>query len=202
MIKGTKCQTENPDSDRFCADCGQPLQVGLVYSRCLNLNKPRANPSGKCGEPLGRPQALQPPPAARPSPPTTPTFFTGGRYQFKKSLGEGEMTVYLTHDTVLDRSMALALMRTEKLGDVARTHIKPEARATGRPRDGHNAVTVFDFGEHECRACGLAATAVWPRARPHQERQRAPSIRLAEAPTTTSFCECSTRALSLVVGGR
>jgi len=44
-----------------------------------------------------------------------PTSFANGRYQIKKFLGEGgKKKVYLAHDTVLDRDVAFALIKTEK----------------------------------------------------------------------------------------
>jgi hypothetical protein len=49
-----------------------------------------------------------------------PTSFAGGRYQVKKFLGEGgKKKVYLAHDNTLDRDVAFALIKTEKLDAVA-----------------------------------------------------------------------------------
>ena len=81
-----------------------------------------------------------------------PTSFAGGRYQVKKLLGEGgKKRVYLAHDTVLDRDVAFAQIKTEKLDEDARTRIKREAQAMGRLGDHPNIVTVHDFGEDEGR---------------------------------------------------
>jgi tetratricopeptide (TPR) repeat protein len=89
-----------------------------------------------------------PKPPTPPSP--APTSFAGGRYQVKKFLGEGgKKKVYLAHDTVLDRDVAFALIKTEKLDDEARTRIKREARAMGRLGDHPNIVTIHDMGEYE-----------------------------------------------------
>jgi tetratricopeptide (TPR) repeat protein len=87
----------------------------------------------------------------QPTPPSPePASFTSGRYQVKKFLGEGgKKKVYLAHDTVLDRDIAFALIKTEKLDDEARTRIKREARAMGRLGDHPNIVTIYDMGEHE-----------------------------------------------------
>ena len=53
------------------------------------------------------------------SPPTTPlqpTSFANGRYQVTQLLGEGgKKKVYLAHDTLLDREVAFALIKTEGL---------------------------------------------------------------------------------------
>ena len=68
----------------------------------------------------------------------------------KKFLGEGgKKKVYLAHDTVLDRDVAFALIKTEKLDDDSRKRITREAQAMGRLGDHPHIVTVYDFGEHE-----------------------------------------------------
>ena len=148
-MKCPKCQTENLDSAKFCTDCGQPLQTDVVCSQCHHTNKPTAKFCEECGQPLTKSQTLQPPHAA-PSSPPQPTSFAGGRYQVKKFLGEGgKKKVYLAHDTVLDRDVAFALIKTEKLDEVARTRIIREAQAMGRLGDHPNIVTIHDMGEHE-----------------------------------------------------
>jgi tetratricopeptide (TPR) repeat protein len=79
-----------------------------------------------------------------------PTSFAGSRYQVKQLLGEGgKKKVYLVHDNTLDRDVAFALIKTEKLDDEARTRIRREAQAMGRLGDHPNIVTVYDFGDHE-----------------------------------------------------
>ncbi len=50
--------------------------------------------------------------------PTHPTGFAQGRYQVKQFLGEGgKKKVYLAHDTLLDREVAFALIKTEGLAE-------------------------------------------------------------------------------------
>ena len=62
-----------------------------------------------------------------------PTSFANGRYQVKKFLGEGgKKKVYLAQDTLLDREVAFALIKTEGLDEVSRTRITREAQAMGR----------------------------------------------------------------------
>ena len=57
------------------------------------------------------------------------TSFANGRYQVQKFLGEGgKKKVYLAHDTLLDREVALALIKTEGLDDASRTRIQREAK--------------------------------------------------------------------------
>ncbi len=91
-----------------------------------------------------------PPPLAPTASDDQPTAFANGRYQVKKFLGEGgKKKVYLAQDTLLDREVAFALIKTEGLDDVSRTRITREAQAMGRLGSHPHIVTVFDLGEHE-----------------------------------------------------
>ncbi len=97
----------------------------------------------------GRPQ---PSPAPLPDPTTTatdqPSSFANGRYQVKQFLGEGgKKKVYLAQDTLLDREVAFALIKTEGLDEVSRTRITREAQAMGRLGSHPHIVTVFDLGQ-------------------------------------------------------
>lgn len=77
----------------------------------------------------------------------TPTSFADDRYQVSKFLGEGgKKRVYLAHDTLLDREVAFALIKTEGLDEIARSRITREAQAMGRLGTHQNIVTVFDLG--------------------------------------------------------
>jgi tetratricopeptide (TPR) repeat protein len=144
-MKCPHCQAENRREAEFCGTCGQPLRRKLVCSGCGHTNPPGNSFCDKCGHAL----VQQAPAPTKPTSPE-PTSFVGGRYQVKKFLGEGgKKKVYLAHDTVLDRDVAFALIKTEKLDDEARTRIKREAQAMGRLGDHPNIVTVFDLGEHE-----------------------------------------------------
>jgi tetratricopeptide (TPR) repeat protein len=79
-----------------------------------------------------------------------PTSFVNGRYQVKKFLGEGgKKKVYLAHDTVLDRDVAFALIKTEKLDAANRTRITREAQAMGRLGDHPNIVSIFEMGDEK-----------------------------------------------------
>ena len=82
-MKCPKCAADLPVTAKFCNRCGQPLSD--------------ATPS----PPSGAPQPAD----------SVPTSFANGRYQAKKSLGEGgKKKVYLAHDTVLDRDVAFYLL--------------------------------------------------------------------------------------------
>ena len=54
--------------------------------------------------------------------------------------------MYLAHDTVLDRDVAFALIKTEGLDDVAKTRITREAQAMGRLGDHPHLMPIFDLG--------------------------------------------------------
>ena len=87
---------------------------------------------------------------ATPATETTPTSFANGRYEVKRFLGEGgKKRVYLAQDTLLDREVAFALIKTEGLDEVSRTRITREAQAMGRLGSHPHIFTVFDLGDHE-----------------------------------------------------
>lgn len=63
-------------------------------------------------------------------------------------MGEGgRKKVYLAHDGVLDRDVALAVIKTEGLDEVSRTRVTREARAMGRLGDHPNILQIIDLGE-------------------------------------------------------
>jgi hypothetical protein len=147
-VKCPHCQTENSEKAKFCRGCGQPLQTEVICDRCQHKNVIGSRFCEQCGQPLIFEKAPSPATSEKPSP--QPTFFAGGRYQVKKFLGEGgKKKVYLAHDNVLDRDVAFALIKTEKLDKAARTRITREAQAMGRLGDHPHIVTVYDFGDHE-----------------------------------------------------
>jgi tetratricopeptide (TPR) repeat protein len=142
-MKCPNCQYENPEDAKFCEQCG----VQLLY-RCPGCGaevSPTARFCKECGHSLVEPTTTLPTP-----PSAEPTSFANGRYQVKKFLGEGgKKKVYLTHDTLLDRDVAFALIKTEKLDDATRTRVSREARAMGRLGDHPNIVAIYDMGDHE-----------------------------------------------------
>ena len=83
-----------------------------------------------------------------PPPQTAPRSFKDGRYTVKGSLGEGgTKSVYLAHDTLLDRDVAFALIKTQGLDDIGRERVLREAQAMGRLGDHPNIVQLHDLGE-------------------------------------------------------
>jgi tetratricopeptide (TPR) repeat protein len=143
-MKCPKCNTENSDTAKFCGVCGQSLADKIKCPYCQHENPQGFRFCEECGHSLAEPA-----PKTHPSSPE-PTSFANGRYQVKKFLGEGgKKKVYLVHDTLLDRDVAFALIKTEKLDDATRTRVNREARAMGRLGDHPNIVAIYDMGEHE-----------------------------------------------------
>src|SRR5262249_29997352 len=85
---------------------------------------------------------------ARPETFVGPTSFVNGRYLVWRFLGEGaKKKVYLAHDTLLDRDVAFALIRTEGLDAGGRERVLREAQAMSRVGDRPNIVAIYDIGE-------------------------------------------------------
>jgi eukaryotic-like serine/threonine-protein kinase len=57
--------------------------------------------------------------------------------------------VFFAHDTLLDRDVAFALIKTEGLDEVGRERIRREAQAMGRLGAHPHVVSVFDLGEED-----------------------------------------------------
>jgi pimeloyl-ACP methyl ester carboxylesterase len=78
--------------------------------------------------------------------------FGNGRYVAGRLLGEGgQKTVFLVHDTTLDRDCALSLLRTEFASAEETARITREAKTMARLAAHQNIVTVHDLGEHQGR---------------------------------------------------
>jgi tetratricopeptide (TPR) repeat protein len=150
-MKCTKCGTENRVGRKFCSACGKPFQV--TCPSCGAVNEPDESYCGECGKSLIQKSSeliSSTPLTASPPTPSIPTSFANGRYQVKKMLGEGgKKKVYLAHDTLLDRDIAIYLIKTEKLDETGRTRITREAQAMARLGDHPNIATVYDYGDHE-----------------------------------------------------
>jgi energy-coupling factor transporter ATP-binding protein EcfA2 len=150
-MKCPHCQTDNSEKAKFCRGCGQTFQIDVICSKCQHSNIPGSKYCEQCGQSLTPTQAPPLPAATSPPPPSSqPTSFANGRYQVKKFLGEGgKKKVYLAHDTLLDRDVAFALIKTEKLDETALARIKREAQAMGRLGDHPNIVSIYDLGDHQ-----------------------------------------------------
>ncbi len=79
--------------------------------------------------------------------PVQPPSFASGRYVVRRVLPEGgQKTVYVVHDSALDRECALALIKTDALEPQELERFRREARAMAR-LDHPNVVTLYDIGE-------------------------------------------------------
>ena len=139
-----KCRADNREDAQYCRKCGQSLQAELVCRNCQHPNSPDSSFCDTCGHSLVEESA------GPSSPSTMPTSFANGRYQVKKFLGEGgKKKVYLAHDKVLDRDVAFALIKTEKLDDATRQRVSREAKVMGRLGDHPNIMTIHDMGDEK-----------------------------------------------------
>ncbi|MDP6821876.1 MAG: serine/threonine-protein kinase [Dehalococcoidia bacterium] len=80
----------------------------------------------------------------------TPTSFANARYTVSSFLGEGgKKRVYQAHDTLLDREVAFALIKTEGFDQTSKERISREAQAMGRLGVHPNIVAVLDLGQED-----------------------------------------------------
>src|SRR5687768_6091974 len=123
------------DLDPESADAQALLAAVVRAEQRAGLTSRTESPSSLQESPLPATAAAQ------------PKSFVNGRYAVKRFLGEGgKKKVYLAHDTLLDRDIAFALIKTEGLDEVGKERITREAQAMGRLGDHPNIVTVYDIG--------------------------------------------------------
>ena len=124
------CGRENPNQARFCRGCGQSLLP--ICPQCGQELAPDDQFCISCGAPLAAGSSVPVPTAAPFQASSTaaasqPSSFANGRYQVKQFLGEGgKKRVYLARDTLLDREVAFALIKTEGLDEAGRIRIQRE----------------------------------------------------------------------------
>ncbi|HEY98373.1 MAG TPA: zinc-ribbon domain-containing protein, partial [Dehalococcoidia bacterium] len=117
-MKCPNCQDENREGVKFCEHCGAVIE--LVCPSCGAHVPPDRRFCGECGHVLVEGKKSTAKSQPKPKKPSTiqPTSFADGRYQVEKFLGEGgKKKVYLAHDTLLDRDVAFALIKTENLDE-------------------------------------------------------------------------------------
>src|SRR3954451_11263969 len=69
----------------------------------------------------------------------------GDRYRVVEQIGGGlRKTVYRAHDNLLDRDVALAVLRVHELDDAERARAEREVRALARLGSHPNIVTLYD----------------------------------------------------------
>ncbi|MBI4768199.1 MAG: protein kinase, partial [Deltaproteobacteria bacterium] len=146
-MRCTNCGFSNIDEAKFCNECAAKLE--LSCPQCGKVNTPGSKFCNECARslistPIPSPAKLEPS-----STPVSPTF-ASDRYQIKEFLGEGgKKKVYRAYDTLLDREVALALIKTEGLDKESMSRITREAQAMGRLGAHPNIVTVFDLGKDQ-----------------------------------------------------
>src|SRR5882757_6305829 len=143
MAKCGRCQTENPDTSRFCGSCAAPLNgaspASLIPTEASTTtgtsSRPRSSGSISDSSEEGR---------------FLPGTLLGGRYRVISLLGAGGMgEVYRATDLRLGQPVALKFLPEETAADpkaLARFHTEVRiARQVAHP----NVCRVYDIGEVE-----------------------------------------------------
>src|SRR3954471_20959636 len=112
----------------------------MTCPSCGHENPVESNFCGQCGASL-RDQPETPDDSG-------PKQLAGGRYEVQRFLGEGgRKRVYLAHDTMLDRDVAIGIVKTSGLDEEGRVRVLREAQSMARLGDHPHVVTVHDIGE-------------------------------------------------------
>ncbi len=137
-MRCSACGQDSADQDRFCASCGTPLA----------LPSEPAPPAHEASESFPPPETAANKTKTSEAAPSPPLSFASGRYQVMRILGEGgSKIVYLARDNLLDREIALALIKVGSLDEQQRARITREAQAMAKLGDHPNIVTIYDVGE-------------------------------------------------------
>jgi len=123
-IKCPKCDTENPDTSRFCADCGTQLLPSKEIPVTETLEKPI--------EEL-----------------TRGTTFAN-RYEIIEELGIGGMgKVYRVEDKKIKEEVALKLIKPEIASDKKTIERFSNELKMARQISHRNVCRMYDLGEEE-----------------------------------------------------
>lgn len=121
-IECPKCQTNNPDTQSFCGDCGTPLEAGIVHTKTLETPK----------EELTRGSVF------------------AGRYEIIEELGKGGMgRVYRVEDKKIKKEIALKLIKPEIASDKKTIERFKNELTTARDIRHKNVCGMFDLGEEK-----------------------------------------------------
>jgi len=164
-VRCSSCGHEIADKSKFCeecgsrqplgcAECGQPLSAAAKFCPDCGHRAPGSASSPGSGPTRAArsgsasvPGHTTPPRAATPA---HGTSFASGRYAIERVLGEGaKKRVYLARDTLIDREVALALVKGEGLDEGGRLRVRREAQAMGQLGDHAHIVTVYDVGQED-----------------------------------------------------
>ena len=160
-MRCSSCDLEIVDNSKFCQECGARQLASCAG--CGTSLPPSAKFCPECGHATSEVPATattgsspasssaSPPASAIPTATQAPepgTSFASGRYRIERLLGEGaKKRVYLARDTLIDREVALALVKGEGLDEGGRLRVRREAQAMGQLGDHANVVTVYDVGQ-------------------------------------------------------
>ncbi len=147
------CGAANPDGARFCGGCGASLAPPQTCPRCNAPARPEQRFCHACGAGLAE-RAPSPPESAVRSGGSGethaahPAAVASGRYRIDRFLGRGaKKRVFLAHDTLLDREVAVSLLDIEGLDDAGLQRARREAQSMGRLGDHPHVVTIHDVGQ-------------------------------------------------------
>lgn len=144
-ISCASCQQANPHDATFCGECGASLNTASPCPTCGRPNPAPLKFCRGCGSRLTATIAALEPTRPRLA---APVAFAGGRYQLQRLLGEGsKKLVYLAHDSLLNRLVALSLFKGDRLDQNSLIRIQREAQALAQLGDHPHIVTLYDAGE-------------------------------------------------------
>jgi len=137
-MKCPKCETDNPGTSRFCADCG--TQLGVSGKEPIESGKPIESI-----KPIAHTETLQ---APREELTTGSTF--AGRYQIIEELGKGGMgKVYKADDIELKEKVALKLIKPEISTDKNTVERFQNELKFARKIVHKNVGRMYDLGKEE-----------------------------------------------------
>jgi len=124
-IKCPKCHSDNPDTQRFCGECGtQIIPPGEISAATETLE------------------------AAKEELTTGSTF--AGRYQIIEELGKGGMgKVYKAHDTEIKEKVALKLLKPEVAADKKTIERFQNELKFARKISHRNVCRMYDLNKEE-----------------------------------------------------
>jgi len=123
-IKCPKCQTDNPDTQKFCGECAAPLQPSKDISFTKTLEIPIRD--------LAKGSTI------------------AGRYEILEQLGRGGMgEVYRVRDITLDEEMALKLLKPDIASDKIMIERFRNELKLARKITHKNVCRMHDFHEEE-----------------------------------------------------
>ncbi len=139
------CHAANPDSVKFCGECGAPLERPGTQGQEANSREPGiASPNSRGARPEVT-ETLRIPVQEL----TTGSTFAG-RYQVIEELGHGGMgRVYKVFDTKIKEKIALKLIRPEVASDRDMIERFSSEIRLSRRISHRNVCRMFDLGEAE-----------------------------------------------------